>query len=90
MLYEYRWPIHSRDEMPFVAATQSDRKGTFDFGLLKSGHYTLIVEDRGWGSADWFDVEIASLPRKNDSVTLDISPNFPDCKGGHEFVIRAK
>ncbi len=90
MLYQYRWPIKSREEMPFVAVTRTDKNGSFDFGQVKSGHYSLIVEDQGWGRSDWFDVEIINLPRKTASVTVDISPHFPDCKGGHELVIRTK
>ena len=89
-LYEYRWPINSRDEKPIIAATQTCKHGSFDFGVLKSGHYSLIVEDQGWGSSDWVDVEIMRLPKETVSVTVDIAPNIPDCKGGHEFMVSAR
>jgi len=89
-VYEYRRPIHSRSDMPLIKATQADNRGSFDFGVLQPGHYTLIVDDDGWGHSDWFDFEITKLPKETDSVTIDISPHFPDCKGGHEFVANAK
>jgi hypothetical protein len=76
--------------MPFVKSTQTDSHGSFDFGILTSGHYTLTVDDENWGSSDWFDVEITSFPKETASVTVDISPNFPDCEGGHEFVVNTK
>jgi hypothetical protein len=68
----------------------TDDHGNFDFGVLNEGHYTLIVDDAGWGSSEWFDVEIKSLPKQTDSVTIDVSPHFPDCKGGHEFIVDTK
>ena len=73
--------------MFLVKKSTADEDGNFDFGSLNLGHYTLIVDDVSWGSSDWFDVEIKALPRQTESVTVDISPNFPDCKGGHEFII---
>jgi hypothetical protein len=89
-LYLYRAPVKARSDMPFVKKTEADDAGNFDFGSLHEGHYTLIVDDLNWGSANWFDVEINSLPRRTESVTVDISPNFPDCQGGHEFIIKSK
>jgi hypothetical protein len=80
--YEYRWPIRAQNDMPLVKGTETDSKGNFEFGVLKDGHYTLVVDDEALGNSDWFDVEIKSLPRETVSVTIDISPNFPDCKGG--------
>ena|SRR5436190_23347248 len=88
-VYEYHWPIHSRSEMPLVKATEADSHGSFDFGVLKPGHYTLIVDDAAWGHSDWFDFEVTSLPRETLSVTVDISPHFPDCKGGHELIVKS-
>ncbi|MBI3646991.1 MAG: hypothetical protein HY233_13670 [Acidobacteriales bacterium] len=76
--------------MPLVKATETDSHGHFDFGVLETGHYTLIVDDEGWGHSNWFDVEIESLTQKTVSVTIDISPHFPDCKGGHEFIVNTK
>jgi hypothetical protein len=89
-LYSYRDLIKTRSDMNLVKKSISDDDGNFDFGSLAQGHYTLIIEDARWGSSDWFDVEIKTLPRQTDSVTVDISPNFPDCKGGHEFIVASK
>ena len=89
-VYEYRWPIHSRSDMSLVKATQADSRGSFDFGVLQPGHYTLIVDDEGWGHSDWFDFEVTRLPQETVFVTVDISPHFPDCKGGHELLVKSK
>jgi hypothetical protein len=89
-LYSYRWPIKARGDMPLVKAVAADGHGNFDFGALNEGHYTLIVDDAGWHSSDWFDVEIKNLPQQTDSVTIDVSPDFPDCTGGHEFIANKK
>ena len=40
------------------------------------------------GSADWFDVEVKQQPRQTVAVIIDVSPHFPDCKGGHEFIVK--
>ncbi len=85
-LYRYRWPITRREDMPLVKTTSTDSAGSFDFGPLQSGHYTMILDDGEWGHSDWFDVEVKDLPHKTKSITIDISPTFPDCKGGHEFI----
>lgn len=84
-LYEYRWPLHDRSEMPLVKAVKTDGSGRFDFGDLQEGHYTLVID---WPSesAGWFDVEIKKLPRLTTSVKIDVSPVYPDCTGGHEFI----
>ena len=76
--------------MSLVKKAVADREGNFDFGSLNQGHYTLVVDDARWGHSDWFDVEITKLPRETESVIVDISPNFPDCKGGHEFIVNSK
>ena len=84
VLYEYRWP-RARDNMPpIVKALETDGKGRFDFGPLPTGHYTLVVD-----GGDSFDVEIKVLPQVTESVTIDISPAYPDCTGGHEFSVKA-
>jgi hypothetical protein len=88
-VYQYRWPIHSRSEMPFVKTTEADSHGNFDFGVLEPGHYTLIVDDAVWRHSDWFDFEVTTTPRETLSVTIDISPHFPDCKGGHELIVKS-
>ena len=50
--------------------------------LCKTGHYTLTVND------DLFDVEVTSMSYIMESVTIDVSPVYPDCTGGHEFIVR--
>lgn len=85
-LYEYRWPLHDRREMPLVKAIKTDKRGGFDFGELPKGHYTLVID---WPTeyAEWFDVEIITLPKPTTSVKIDVSPVYPDCTGGHEFMV---
>jgi len=67
-----------------VKTVETNSDGRFDFGPLKTGHYTLVIE------GDQFDVEIKDLPRLTESVTIDVSPIFPDCTGGHEFILKEK
>lgn len=81
-LYEYRQPW---DETLLVKTVEADDHGSFDFGQLKLGHYVLRIDDN-----DLFDVEIKDLPRQTESVTIDVSPINPDCKGGHEFIVKMK
>ena len=75
--------------MPLVKKSTTDDDGEFDFGSLEQGHYTLVIDDAHWGGSAWFDVEIKTMPRQTESVTIDISPNFPDCTGGHEFIVKS-
>ena len=89
-LRSYRWPIKARADMPVVKGVIADEHGNFDFAALDPGHYTLIVDDEKWGSSQSFDVEVKSLPKETESVVIDISPNFPDCKGGHTFTVKTK
>lgn len=86
-LYEYRWPIHDRTETPFIKAVTTDKNGKFDFGNVPAGHYTLVID---WPVADGnsFDVEIKNSTAETSSVTIDVSPVDPDCRGGHEFSVR--
>ena len=81
-LYEYRQPW---DETTIVKTVETDDRGNFDFGPLKIGHYALRIDDN-----DIFDVEVKELPHTTASVTIDVSPIHPDCKGGHEFIVRTK
>lgn len=81
-LYEYKQPW---DETLLVKTVETDDHGRFDFGPLKLGHYTLRIDDN-----DLFGVEVKDLPRKTESVTIDVSPIYPDCKGGHEFIPKVK
>ncbi len=87
-LYEYRSPVRSWGEFPLLRTVDADRGGNFDFGDLPKGHYVLEVKDSTLH--DWFEVEVTATARPTDSVLIDISPFFPDCKGGHEFVVRTK
>jgi hypothetical protein len=84
VLYEYRWP-RAQNNMPIIRTVESDGHGMFDFGPLRAGHYTLAVDDE-----DSFDVEIKEQPQATESVTIDVSPVYPDCTGGHEFIVRTK
>jgi hypothetical protein len=88
-LYEYCWPCGLKD-MVSVKTVETDSDGKFDFGTLKFGHYTLVVEDKKWGGSERFDVEVKTQPRMTETVTIDMSPVFPDCTGGHEFVVKTK
>jgi len=83
ILYEYRLPC-VRNSMPhIVKMVETDDDGMVDFGTLRTGQYTLVIDDE-----DLFDVEIKELPRVTESVTIDVSPVLPDCTGGHEFIVR--
>jgi len=73
-----------RSDLELVKTVETNSDGRFDFGPLKTGHYTLVIE------GDQFDVEIKDLPRLTESVTIDVSPIFPDCTGGHEFILKEK
>src|SRR5258708_6905635 len=81
-LYEYRQPW---EETLLVKTIETDDRGSFDFGPLKLGNYTLGIDKNVL-----FDVEVKALPRKTESVTIDVSPINPDCKGGHEFLVKMK
>jgi hypothetical protein len=82
-LYEYRWPRAQNAMPPLVKTLETDGNGAFDFGPLLTGHYTLVIDGE-----DSFDVEIKELPQVTASVTIDVSPIYPDCTGGHEFNVR--
>jgi hypothetical protein len=85
VLYEYRWPRARNDMPPIVKTLETDDKGMFNFGPLQSGHYSLEIVGE-----DWFDVEIKDLPQATESVTIDVSPVYPDCTGGHEFNVNTR
>jgi hypothetical protein len=86
-LYEYR-PANLR-QSPALATVRTDKHGVFDFGTLREGHYTLVID---WAAeySDRFDVEIKQLPAETSSVVIDVSPVDPDCTGGHEFISYSK
>jgi len=71
-----------------VKQVEADDLGDFDFGALSPGHYTLMIASP-WGE-DRFDVEVLQLQMPTASVTIDVSPNYPDCTGGHEFISVSK
>ena len=85
VLYEYRWPRPRNVIPPIVKTLETDGKGAFDFGPLRTGHYTLAIDGE-----DSFNVEIRELPKVTESVTIDVSPVYTDCTGGHEFNVRTK
>jgi hypothetical protein len=64
-----------------VKAVETDGDGKLDFGPIKTGHYTLRAD------GDQFDLD---LPLMTESVTIDVTPVYPDCTGGHEFIVRVK
>jgi hypothetical protein len=72
--------------MPIVRTLRTDSDGHFDFGVLKDGHYALVIDDP-WGGSDRYDVQIVQNAKATSSVKIDISPVYPDCKGGHEFIV---
>jgi len=84
-LYEYRWPVKALNELTVVEVVNTDGSGSFDFGTLPRGHYTLYINDP-WGDYSLFDIEIVSQPKPVNFEIIDISPVYPDCKGGHELV----
>jgi hypothetical protein len=86
-LYEYRFPARLAD-LPLVKAVTADSHGRYDFGVVKSGHYTLVVDDMRFFDAS--DVEVRADGPPTLSVTIDVSPVSPDCTGGHEFTVRTQ
>ena len=86
-LYEFQKRPYQGD-LKQIAKTKADALGTFDFGSLPRGHYTLEVGPDNY--SQWFDVELTDLVRETESITIDVSPFFPDCTGGHEFIVRNK
>jgi hypothetical protein len=84
-LYEYRWPRARNSMPPVIKTVETDSEGMFDFGPLGTGHYTLTIDDE-----DSFDIEMKALPQATETVTIDVSPVSPDCRGGHEFIVKTK
>ena len=81
-LYDYPWT--NGIENKIVKHVVADDHGKFDFGPLPVGHYALLVAStRG---EDMFDVQVTPLQKSTAFVTIDVSPNYPDCTGGHEFI----
>jgi len=88
MLYDYCWPCDIRSLAP-VKTVLTGTEGKFDFGILKPSHYYLGIDDEKGALWDWFEVEVKGPPNPKESETIDISPVYPDCTGGHEFIVRA-
>jgi hypothetical protein len=88
-LYTYGWPMRNRSETPPIKTVTTDKNGSFDFGSVPIGHYTLVIE-RPAVDGDFFDVEVNNRAAETSSVTIDVSPVDPDCKGGHEFMVHSK
>ena len=84
-VYSYRSSTPGASMGRPIKSTESDQDGKFDIGLLPDGHYSLII-DAPWGSQR-FDVQIAPQKKATESVLIDVSPIYPDCKGGHEFLV---
>jgi hypothetical protein len=85
-LYEYQDPWQEgRKPLAHAFANSS---GEFEFIALKEGHYNLQI--KGGGMEDWFDIEITNKVPTTKQVIIDISPNFPDCTGGHEIDVQAE
>ena len=85
-LYEYRSPPKV-DDRKTVGAVKTDVHGNFDFGSIPKGHYSLLVEvkdsDRMGG---FFDIEVTDAVKSTNAITIDVSPIYPDCTGGNEFI----
>jgi len=85
-LYEYHFPARI-DELKKVAEIKTDSHGSFDFGSVPKGHYSLFIEVKGSDRmGGYFDVEVTDSVRATRSITIDVSPIHPDCTGGNEFV----
>lgn len=84
-LYEYRWPIADENGRRLVKSTKADKNGAFDFGALPDGHYTLVI-DAPWGR-DLYDAQMVKSAPQTASIMIDVSPVYPDCTGGHEFLV---
>jgi hypothetical protein len=85
-LYEYRFPAPI-ERLRKVAVTRTDSHGDFDFGSVPNGHYLLSIEVKDSNRmGDLFDVEVTDATKGTKSITIDVSPVTPDCRGGHEFL----
>jgi hypothetical protein len=87
-LYDYCWPCDISTRVP-VKTVLTGTDGKFDFGIVKPGHYYLRIIDEKGSLEDGFEIEVREPPNPKESETIDISPVYPDCTGGHEFIVRA-
>ena len=86
-LYDFCWPCDVWSGAP-VKAVVADSHGKFDFDLLKAGHYFLKIEDEKGELSAVFQIEVKDAPNPKESEIIDISLNYPDCTGGHEFIVK--
>ncbi|MDR3754764.1 MAG: hypothetical protein P4K93_06070 [Terracidiphilus sp.] len=84
-LREYRWPVEDKGKLRIIARTKTGKNGEFDLSNAPDGHYFLDI-DTLWGG-DTYTIQIVHRLQRNQSVLIDVSPVYPDCTGGHEFVI---
>jgi hypothetical protein len=85
-LYEFKERAY-RQNVSQIATTKADKNGNFAFGPIPPGRYTLAIDSGTY--SDWFDVEITKSVKTTESITIDVSPIFPNCQGGHEFIVKA-
>jgi hypothetical protein len=86
-LYEYGSPAKAEDLNKKIAVVKTNKNGSFDFGSVPKGHYTLVVGVKdSYRMGGWFDVEVTDAVSATKSITIDVSPIHPDCTGGHEFI----
>lgn len=88
MLYEYCWPCDMLGHAS-VKTVITDAHGKFDFGSVKPSHYYLKIDDGTGLLSALFQVEVRGTQNPKQSEIIDISPVYPDCTGGHEFIVRA-
>jgi len=75
------------EEQKKIAVVKTDKEGSFDFGSIPKGHYSLHIEVQNSDEmGGWFDVEVTDGVRATKTITIDVSPIHPDCSGGHEFI----
>jgi hypothetical protein len=87
-LYEFCWPCDALSRTP-VTTVVADSHGKFDFGVIKRGHYFLKIDDEEAALSALFQIEVKDALNQKESEIIDISPNYPDCTGGHEFILKA-
>ena len=71
-----------------ITTVTADKNGNFAFPRIPDGHYTLRIDSDIGDSI--FDVEITERIRRTEPVLIDASIVSPDCKNGHEFIIKFK
>lgn len=86
-IYNYCFPCDVGKLTP-AKAVLADDHGKFDFGRVTPGHYYLWIADEEGGLYDEFEIEVKQPIDPKQSVMIDISAAYPDCKGGHEFTVR--